>query len=302
MKIKPTVMKSQILFIAIFCLSLAVSAQNTPPTLKGQSPSVVYGQKSCIDISTEDVDGDSVFVGVISQIPQSQVNVSSSVRKYGTISTCVTPVRGIHIYNSPNSMLVYATDKKDTTYRTFSVNVLNSPYNVKPVIEKVNYNTFNVDLKGNKTEPWETYGNLRLISQVFDIAKNKVFESKDTVFSFTAPNYQKYILHSVYYSHGSADVYVSIDTLYPDMNVSVISPQQNFFTIYPNPTTESFFIENLPQKVKAITVFNALGKELKKLNTASNSFSIESLPSGIYWVEVETQQGVLGRQKLIKVD
>lgn len=293
-------MRKVLLFIAIFCLSLAVSAQNTPPTLKGQSPSVVYGQKACIDIATEDVDGDSVFVGVITQIPQSKIFVNSGPRKLGTISTCLIPERGVHPYNSPNSMVVFATDKKDTTYRTFSINVLNSPFNVKPVIEKVNYNTFNVDLKGNKIEPWDSYGKLKLRGEVFDLSKNKVFESFDTVFTFIAPKYEKYILYSTYLSHFSADLYVAIDTLLPNLNVSNASPQKNSFSIYPNPTTGKVFLENLPQQIEAITVFDVLGKEVKQFPINLSSFSIANLPSGMYWVEVKTIDGVLGRQKLIK--
>lgn len=294
-----TSMKKLSLSIVILCFCLAVGAQNTPPTLKARSVIAFYGQRVCIDIDTKDLDGDSVFIGSNTQIPQAIFTNTNSIKQQATGSFCVTPTRGVHFYHLPYTMVFYATDKKDTVFRSFTLDIRNSPYKVRPVVEKLNYNTFRIDVKGDKNEPWQSYNGLEFESIIFDTNLKKLFVTRNQTFTFTAPAYEKYLLYTTYRTAESS-TFSTLDTLYPDMNVSVVSPQKNSFTIYPNPTTGKVFIENLPEQIETITVCDILGKEVKRLKTSSNTLTIESLPAGMYWVEIKTLEGVLGRQKVIK--
>lgn len=292
-------MKKLLLSITIFCVSLVINAQNTPPTITGQSIVTLYGQQVCIDLETEDLDGDSVFIGSNTQIPQSAFINTNSSRKLATGSFCVTVKRGIHSHQLPYTLVFYATDKKDTTYKSLTLEIRNSPYSVRPVVNKISNNTFRVDVKGDKNEPWQSYKGLKFESKVFSTDGKLLLTTNDQVFNFTAPAYDKYVLYTTYVTPFPT-AYTTRDSLIPNMSVSVISPQKNLFTVYPNPTTGKVFIENLLGQIEAIAVYDALGKEIKQLATTSTSFSIDNLPSGIYWVEIKTIDGALGRQKLIK--
>lgn len=294
-------MRSILLFIAVFSLSFTSNAQNTSPTLKGRSIVTLYGQQVCIDLETFDADGDTVYIGSNTQIPQGIFTHTNSAKKFATGTFCVTIERNTHSHHLPYTMVFYATDKIDTTYRSFTLTISNSPYNVRPVIEKINYNTFKIDVKGDKSEPWGDYKGLTFQSKIFDMDNKLLLTDTNQVFTFTAPTYEKYIFY-VSYRTSHPMLHVTKDTLYPDMNVSTHSLQKNSFSIYPNPTTGKVFIENLPEQTETITVFDVLGKVMKRLKTTSNTLSIENLPNGIYWVEVKTLEGVLGRQKIIKLN
>lgn len=291
-------MKKLLLSTAILCFYLSISAQNNPPTLKARSAVALYGQEVCIDIETEDLDGDSVFIGSNAQVLQAVFTNTNSSRKQATGQFCVTPTRGIHSHTIPYTMVFYATDKKDTVYRSFNLTVRNYPYKVRPVIKWQTNTTFEVDMMGDETEPWSSYGNLEFFAKVYDLNGKLVFEDTNRVFAFTAPNYEKYILISTYKVWNFA-AYSTRDTLYPNLNVSTSTPQKNTFTLYPNPTTNKVLIKNLPKDVKSITLFNTLGKEVN-VTVNQSSISLNNLPNGIYWVEVETSQGTLERQKIIK--
>ena len=294
-------MRSILLFIAVFCLSFTSNAQNTPPTIKARSAITFYGQQVCIDIETEDADGDTTILGITTQIPQSQFIHTNSYKKLATGSICFYAMRGVHSDQVPNTSVIFATDRKDTTYKTISVTIPRYPHTVRPVIEKINYNTFKIDVKGDKSEPWGDYKGLTFQSKIFDMDNKLLLTDTNQVFTFTAPTYEKYIFYVSYLTSFPA-LYVTKDTLYPDMNVSTHSLQKNSFSIYPNPTTGKVFIENLPEQTETITVFDVLGKVMKRLKTTSNTLSIENLPNGIYWVEVKTLEHILGRQKIIKVN
>jgi hypothetical protein len=291
-------MRSLILFIAVFCLSFALNAQNTPPTLKGQSVVALYGQLVCIDIETEDLDGDSVFIGSNAQIPQSTFTSTNSQKKQATGSFCVTIERGVHSYHLPYTMVFYATDKKDTVYRSFNLTIMNHPYKVRPIVKWLTNSSFEIDVKGDKNEPWESYSGLKFETKIFDTNKNLLLTDTNRVITFNASAYEKYILYVSYLTSYPA-LYVTRDTLYPNQYVSTHSLFSQNLKVYPNPTTDKVFIDNLPQDVKAIRLFDALGKEIK-ITMNQNSILLNHLPNGIYWVAIETSQGALSRQKIIK--
>ena len=66
------------------------------------------------------------------------------------------------------------------------------------------------------------------------------------------------------------------------------------FTIVPNPAVEKITIHKV---VNNVTIYTLTGKHV--LETTSSSISVASLPAGVYFVRIQTEQGT-GIQKLIK--
>lgn len=66
--------------------------------------------------------------------------------------------------------------------------------------------------------------------------------------------------------------------------------------LYPNPTTGIVNIK-MNEAIKNVTVYNQVGKSVA--NHTTNSFSIDQLPAGIYYVKVESSQSQI-TQKIIK--
>lgn len=71
----------------------------------------------------------------------------------------------------------------------------------------------------------------------------------------------------------------------------------NAFTIYPNPTNKWISVQS-DIKVGSISIISIEGKRMMQEN-ASNKISIQQLPVGCYFVEIETIRGIV-RKKIIK--
>lgn len=287
------------LLLSFFIACLSVQGQNSPPTLSGHSQVVPYGQLACIDIETSDADGDSVFIGLVTQIPQSIFTQNNSFKKFASGQICVTPARGIHSDYLLNTTVVYATDRKDTTYRTFWIEIPRYPNTVRPHIEKQNFSTFKIDVKGDRMEPWEDYKGLKYQSKVFDKNNNLLLTDTNQVFTFTASSYEVYVLYVVYKT-SIPMVYVTRDTLYPDMNVGIDNAENTGFSIYPNPATNTLYLQSLPQQAITMQVYDITGKQTK-IAIHNNTADISQLSNGLYYVVLTGKEGaVLAKQRFIK--
>lgn len=73
---------------------------------------------------------------------------------------------------------------------------------------------------------------------------------------------------------------------------------QNGIAIYPNPVQDELNIQ-LPSNVtiNSVTLFNGIGQ--KVLVKSNNNFSVSTLSSGVYYVEIETSEGTF-HKKIIK--
>ena len=61
--------------------------------------------------------------------------------------------------------------------------------------------------------------------------------------------------------------------------------------VYPNPFTNALVIKNVPNAI--ITVVDVLGKKQNVIfNSASETLNTSHLPKGIYFLEVETENGI----------
>ena len=81
-------------------------------------------------------------------------------------------------------------------------------------------------------------------------------------------------------------------------NPSTLSTEQFVQAIdiiaYPNPTSNNWMIKTTSHTITLIKVFNVLGKQVLELNPNSNSVEINttSIKSGIYFTQINTQQGI----------
>ncbi len=72
--------------------------------------------------------------------------------------------------------------------------------------------------------------------------------------------------------------------------------------IIPNPATNEITIENSQLRINSIHIYNILGEEVLRLERIANSqkaIDISTWKAGVYFVEVETEKGVV-RKKVIK--
>jgi len=69
-------------------------------------------------------------------------------------------------------------------------------------------------------------------------------------------------------------------------------------TVFPNPTTGSFSIEN-NQEITKLSVYNIQGKLIKTLGLNQENYSISDLSTGVYFVTIVTHKGSTTK-KLIK--
>lgn len=88
-----------------------------------------------------------------------------------------------------------------------------------------------------------------------------------------------------------------------DSSLSNTDFETNGFSIYPNPTKESFVLKSTEANLGTkIDVFDVTGKLLfsKKLNeNIENTISTNSMSNGIYLISIETTSGLNFRTKLI---
>ena len=101
-----------------------------------------------------------------------------------------------------------------------------------------------------------------------------------------------------------ADLDENPDDCYNRNYASSIADQENErFTLYPNPVSQSFAIGFTDQKesLKQVRVFDMLGKEVMNVeNPSSNTVNIANLPAGMYVVRVLSQSGKGFSAKLVK--
>lgn len=73
---------------------------------------------------------------------------------------------------------------------------------------------------------------------------------------------------------------------------------KNSIAMYPNPTSNLFSIET-NQPISKVTIYDVQGKKVKTFHQSHTSYNIEDLTSGIYFVNIKTDQGETTK-KIIK--
>jgi hypothetical protein len=74
-------------------------------------------------------------------------------------------------------------------------------------------------------------------------------------------------------------------------NISVPRVNKNNYTIYPNPSAGNLFISGVD--VNSIKIRDLTGKTVLAQNTPSNEINIESLPTGMYFLNAMSDKGLV---------
>lgn len=88
-----------------------------------------------------------------------------------------------------------------------------------------------------------------------------------------------------------------------DSSLQTNSFEKDNFSIYPNPTQNDLFIKINNQTVKQVEVFDSLGKKVLTKSFTDNEeqkLSLVNLTSGMYFINIEAQDGVLYSTKFYK--
>lgn len=83
---------------------------------------------------------------------------------------------------------------------------------------------------------------------------------------------------------------------YNMLDITSVSNNKNILALYPNPATDIVNIEGLkPDDVRSINIYDQIGRKTAEPFTTSNnktSISTSNLPSGIYYLMVDTRNGI----------
>ncbi|WP_418514199.1 T9SS type A sorting domain-containing protein [Corallibacter sp.] len=82
------------------------------------------------------------------------------------------------------------------------------------------------------------------------------------------------------------------------LGVDKVSLNTNSVTLYPNPVSDRLFIKST-ETIKTVTIYNVNGQLIKQVNTLGKSIDVASLPSGLYFVKINTVNGETTK-KIIK--
>ena len=99
---------------------------------------------------------------------------------------------------------------------------------------------------------------------------------------------------------GEFKVYANMPATLSNENFS--ADEENFITLFPNPTTTTTTSFSLSEDVLAVSVFNIQGKRVKKYtpeSIANNTYLIADLNQGIYFVRIENAMKQFLIRKLI---
>jgi hypothetical protein len=86
----------------------------------------------------------------------------------------------------------------------------------------------------------------------------------------------------------------------PGNNIEELTMNNEQLTIYPNPTTGEFKIQNSKFKIQGVEVFDVMSRRQKAESRKQDAVDISGLHSGIYFVKITTEKGVVMR-KVVKV-
>ena len=93
---------------------------------------------------------------------------------------------------------------------------------------------------------------------------------------------------------GLLDALAAINAVNPD----VVSETQNEIGVYPNPSKGDFTI--VGEGINSVSVVSAEGKLLKTIEVNGNECHINGLPSGVFVLKIDTNQGVIVN-KIVKM-
>jgi hypothetical protein len=81
------------------------------------------------------------------------------------------------------------------------------------------------------------------------------------------------------------------------LSTSTVSIEGNDFKLYQNPVLNELI---LSKEATAVSVYNMLGKEVKKMNKAQAKYNVADLPQGVYVLRVSFENAITKSLRFIK--
>lgn len=112
------------------------------------------------------------------------------------------------------------------------------------------------------------------------------FNNAAIYFDYQAPVNTNTTLNSLFLYNGTEDLKTVTDEI----------------KVYPNPVSNTVYIQSKSMLIKNISVFDLLGKKLseKKCYSKSTALNLHSLSIGMYFISVEMEDGTLVTKKIVK--
>ncbi|MCT4629582.1 T9SS type A sorting domain-containing protein [Winogradskyella sp.] len=83
------------------------------------------------------------------------------------------------------------------------------------------------------------------------------------------------------------------------LGIDEISNIEDWLLVYPNPVSETLHIKTFGQDLKRLALYSVNGQIVLAQNEVQNSVDVSNLPSGVYFLQIETAQGSTTK-KIIK--
>lgn len=200
-------------------------------------------------------------------------------------------INKINNFSFPSINIGYLTKFDGSIHKTINGGTTWSLLN-SPTTSTINSIKFETDLLGyiasNNGQLWKTIdGGVNWISEVSATSDNI-----NAVYTFS---------NVAYFVTASNKVYKNA----PDViGIKELKDEQSTFSVYPNPSDDKITIDVSAIKgmVNSIKIINVLGEIVKQKlineasSAASQTFSVKELPSGTYFVVVETGDGIIRKK------
>lgn len=94
--------------------------------------------------------------------------------------------------------------------------------------------------------------------------------------------------------------YIGLDTFSIDRTLSTTSIVAAKFKVYPNPSEDILYIDRLENSdVQKVLIVDMTGKIVKETSSFTNSITISELKTGIYILNIQTNEGI-AKKRIIK--
>lgn len=83
------------------------------------------------------------------------------------------------------------------------------------------------------------------------------------------------------------------------LSVNIVDSLEDWIVVYPNPVSETLHIKTFVHDLKRLALYSVKGQKVLEQNVIKNSFDVSKLPSGVYFLQIETNLGSTTK-KIIK--
>ncbi len=93
---------------------------------------------------------------------------------------------------------------------------------------------------------------------------------------------------------------LKVKSYYITAGINELKNTENNILIYPNPCSEKLFVKNIAYtEIKKYSLLSIEGKEISFKAIGKEEFDVSDLPAGLYFLQLQTKEGVLTKKIVI---